>query len=248
MRQLLPDPIDDVDPLACYSADRRIAPEGSVWLLIDMVASLDGATSIGGRSAGLSSPGDRSVFHALRAVADAVVVGAQTARAERYQLPNVPAQVAEARVAAGRRPAPELVVVSQSLRFPDDQPFLAADGRRAVIATATEVDPARLAGVSTRAQVIEVGRDAVDPARLMAWFADRGHRIVVCEGGPTLNGRLLAADLVDEICLSIAPVAVSGASSRAVVGEVQQVPTHFRIARVLEQGGTLFVRYVRDGQ
>lgn len=248
MRQLLPDPIDDIDALACYAADRRDAPEGSVWLLIDMVASLDGATSVEGRSAGLSSPGDRSVFHALRAVADAIVVGAQTARSERYRLPSLPDPIAEKRVAAGRRPAPELVVVSHRLRFPDDPPFLTSDGPRAVIATATDADPARLAELSARAEVIAVGRDTVDPALLLAALAGRGHRVVVCEGGPTLNGVLLEADAVDEICLSIAPIAVSGAASRAVVGDVGRVPTRFDVARVLEQDGTLFVRYVRRGQ
>lgn len=245
MRQLLPEPLDDVDPAATYAADDRGSTRSRPWVLLDMVASLDGAVSVEGRSGGLSSPGDRAVFHGLRALADAVLVGAGTARAERYGPTRVPPEVVERRLAAGQAAQPELVVVSASLSFPDDQPFLAATGGRPVIATVAAADPARRAALAERVELVDVGDDAVDPVRLVAALGHRGHRVVLCEGGPTLNGTLAEHDLVDEICLSVSPLAVSGTAGRIVHGPPLDPPHRFALERVLEEDAVLFLRYVR---
>lgn len=245
MRQVLPRAIDDVDPAAVYAADARPAPPGRPWVLLDMVASADGAVSVAGRSGGLSSPGDRAVFHGLRALADAVLVGAGTARAERYGPTRLAPEVVERRVAAGRAPQPELVVVSASLAFPDDQPFLGDAGGRAVIATVRDADPDRRAALGARAELLDVGDHAVDLSLLLATLAVRGHRVVLCEGGPTLNGALAAEDLVDELCLSVAPLVVSGSAGRIVEGPALPTPQDLVLDRVLEQDGSLFLRYVR---
>lgn len=245
MRQVLPHPIDVVDPAAAYAADARPTPPDRPWVLLDMVASLDGAVSVGGRSGGLSSPGDRAVFHGLRALADAVLVGAGTARAERYGPTRVPPAVVARRVADGRAPQPELVVVSASLSFPADQPFLTAAGAPAVVATVVDADPVRRAELAGRTELLDVGEGSVDPGRLLSALAARGHRVVLCEGGPMLNGALAEHDLVDEVCLSMAPLAVGGAAGRILEGPALDPPHPFALDRVLEEDGVLFLRYLR---
>src|SRR3954452_1911959 len=88
MRRLLPDVADDIDLAEAYveSARRRVGDRP--WLLVNMIASLDGAIALGERSGGLGGPADQRVFMHLRDLADVIIVGAGTARAERYGPPR----------------------------------------------------------------------------------------------------------------------------------------------------------------
>lgn len=244
MRQLLPYPAPDVDVLATYAADARPARPDRPWVLLDMVASADGAMTVDGRSRGLSSPGDRLVFHSLRVLADVILVGAGTARAERYGPPRLPEDAQRARVAADRPPQPTLVVVSASLHFPDDQPFLQAGAPRPTIATVGTADPAQRAALAERADVLVAGEQALDPAALLRALRSQGHEVVLCEGGPTLNGALAARGLIDEVCLSVAPLMVSGPAGRIVDGPQLAAPATMTLDRALEEDGTLFLRYL----
>lgn len=245
MRAILP-PTGEVDDVAAvYAADHRPPPSGRPWVLLDMVCSIDGAVAIDGHSAGLSSAGDRRVFHALRSLADVVVVGAGTARAERYGAPRSSDDEALARRARGRPPTPELVVVSRSLDFPEDQPFL-DQGGPVVVATSARAHTGRRGALTDRdVEVVVVGDDDVEPVALTAMLAARGHAIALCEGGPTLNGVLLAADVVDEICCTISPLAVAGPSGRIVSGADPVTPREFRLDRLLTEASSLFSRWVR---
>src|SRR3990172_11815904 len=80
---LYPQPgvIDDLVGLVMGS-DR--AATGRPWVMINMVASIDGATTVQGRSTGLGDEDDLAMFKALRAVPDVILVGAGTVRAEDY--------------------------------------------------------------------------------------------------------------------------------------------------------------------
>ena len=85
MRQIFPGGNTLTDRrLAALYAYPEVPPSGR-WLRANMVTSLDGAAALNGRSGGLSGEGDRQVFALLRALADVIVVGAGTARAERYE-------------------------------------------------------------------------------------------------------------------------------------------------------------------
>jgi len=71
--------------------------------------------------------------------------------------------------------------------------------------------------------------------------------VCILEGGPTLNGQMLAADLVDEVCLTIAPRFIAGRSDRVAEGPwAVREPWH--LAHVCEQDGYLFVRYLRGAE
>jgi riboflavin-specific deaminase-like protein len=243
MQRLLPPPAGATTPEEAYTV-RRPAPAGRPWVLLDMVASLDGATAIDGRSGGLGGPGDKAVFHTLRGLADVILVGAGTARAEHYGPPRVPEAVQEVRVLRGQQALPRIAVVSRSLDLPADSRLFEADPPPIVI-TAPGTALARRAELAQRADVLLAGQtDDVDLAAALGSLREMGHEVVVCEGGPVLNGQLLAAGLVDELCLTVAPLIVSGPSARAVVGPAV-APVGFELAHVLEQDGELFLRAVR---
>ena len=88
--------------------------------------------------------------------------------------------------------------------------------------------------------------DDVDLPAALAALAERGIGVVLCEGGPMLNGHLLADDLVDEWCLTIAPLLAAGDSDRAAKGAALPAGAlDFGLDRLLEADGFLFARYLR---
>lgn len=217
------------------------------WLRANMVSSLDGAASFAGRSQPLSSPADMRVFGVLRALADAVVVGAQTVRQERYGPVRARPAFAERRAAAGQPPAPALAVVSASLDLDFDQPLFTAPVVPTLVLTGAaappdRVDAARRAG----AQVVFAGEGAaVEPERVPHLLAARGLRRLLTEGGPKLLGEFLAADVLDELCLTLSPRAVAGAAARVSDAPWLAAPTEFTLCSVLAESGFLFTRYQR---
>lgn len=139
MRMLWPearDPLDDA------GIDDAYAWPPGLWLRANMVSTADGAArSPDGLSAGISSPVDKRVFGRLRGLADAILVGAGTVRAEGYR-PARPKRSFEARrAAAGQRPAPVIVVVTRSLDLAPDLPLFAGPVERPVVLTCSGADP-----------------------------------------------------------------------------------------------------------
>ena len=217
--------------------------------MINMISSADGATIVDGSSETLSSPADRAVFSAVRACADWIVVAAGTARAERYGLPRPKAAVQKARVARGRSERPLLAVASMSLDLPSDLPMFVdqqADDDPPVIFTgsgtpADVVD--RFQGV---AEVVRASSLRPTPAEILAELGRRGAEVVLCEGGPSLNAQFVDAGVVDELCLSVAPLLVGGYSPRMTQGS--HLPTVLRmdLDHLLEADDMLFIRYLLE--
>ena len=211
-----------------------------------MVSSVDGATAVEGRSGGLGGPADRRLFVAIRSVADVILVGASTVRAEGYGPPRMPDAVQEARVLRGQAPVPRLAVVSASLRLDLTGPLFADQAEQTIVVTTPAADRARRSEIAARADLLLAGQTArVDMAEMLRSLGEMGARIVVAEGGPSLNGQLLDADVVDEWRLSLSPVLVGGQAKRAIEGPAPATPHEMRLDRVLEDDGALFVRYVR---
>lgn len=238
MRRIFPPPSQaEVDPADCYAfpADR--------WLRLNMVASVDGAIRVEGVSGGLSGAGDRRVFHVLRGLADVILVGAATVRAEGYG----PARPREgwARLRAGRPPTPPIAVVTRRIDLDLDGPlFTAAEPHaRPIVITTAAAPAARLAQARRVAEVIVAGADRVDPRRAVAALHERGLGRILCEGGPVLNGLLAAAGLVDEVCLTVSPLLLGGDAARILDGA--PVRTGLTLVQILEEDGFLFCRYHR---
>lgn len=245
MRQLLPTDVAEVDPLPLYLGASRPAPDGRPWVVVGMVASVDGATAVDGRSGPLGGPADRIVFRAVRALADLILVAAGTARTERYGPVQLADEARDARVDAGRSPEPpRIAVVTASLDL--DVERLRGDGPAPVVYTVDDADPARRARAARHADVRVAGSGRVDVARVLADLHADGAGVVVCEGGPSLNAALVDADVVDEWCVTLAPAVAGGDSARLVDGAAPlSAPRPLRLESLLAEDGVLFGRWRR---
>lgn len=212
----------------------------------NMVASADGGVSLNGRSGPLSGPADRMVFAVLRSLADVILVGAGTARAEHYR----PVRDTEvwADLRTGRPPAPAIAVVTASLdlkacaRLLTDAPAHA----KTIVLTTAAAPADRRAAIDDQAIVIVAGRQQVDPASMVAGLAGLGHQNVLIEGGPNLLGQLAGADLMDELCLTISPV-LAGSEPGRILGDgaTGAAGRRLNLAHVLADEGYLLCRYQR---
>jgi riboflavin biosynthesis pyrimidine reductase len=238
-----------LDDAALVELYRYPALEDRAWLRSNFVTSLDGAIAgPDGRAGSLNTESDQHLFALHRALADAVVVGAGTARQEGYRAVDLATWQRDLRVAEGLAPFPTLVIISASAGL-DPEVGSAADGDGGpvmVITTpgkpADELRPLRDAGIEV--VVSETGE--LDLATLIDQLAGAGLPRLLCEGGPTLHGRLLAARLVDELSLTLAPVVVGGSGTRTT-GGVAMDPADFALRFALfADDGTLFTSYRRD--
>lgn len=232
------------DPLEPYLAVDRGDPQGECWVMGHMVAGVDGTAAVDGRVGPLSTAPDQSLFRRMRRLADVVLVGAQTIRQEGYAPIHLDDDARRARVDAGLPPTPPLAIVSGSLRLNwQGRPFTEAPAHaRTMVVTCAQADPGRLAEARQVADVVVAGQDRVDPRLAVAALAELGHRVVVCEGGPTWLGELAAAGRLDELCLSVAPV-MGGDRLPVAVTPPGAGVTEFELRHVLAEHGTLFLRY-----
>jgi riboflavin-specific deaminase-like protein len=244
VRQLLPTSLDHIDPMALHAAARRDAPPGRPWVAINMVASVDGATAVEGVSGGLGSPADKATFRAIRAIADVILVAAGTVRAESYGPPRPSPAVQAQRIARGQAPYPRMAIVSRQLDLDPTMAVFADAPEPPLVLTIEHAPAAAVERLRQVAEVCRLGTDGVDLVGSLALLGDRGQRVVVAEGGPSLNGQLIAADLVDEVNLTVSPQLVGGRSARFAVG-ADAVPTHLTLRHLWLDGEVLLARYVR---
>ncbi|MFE3070514.1 pyrimidine reductase family protein [Streptomyces sp. NPDC059247] len=236
-----------LDELADAYAYPELPSGGKSWLRANMVSSLDGAGQHDGRSQPLSSETDMRIFGTLRGLADVVVVGAETVRLEGYRPARAREAFAARRAAAGQGPAPAIAVVSASLALDFTLPLFTSPLVPTLLLTGATAPPERVrAARDAGVEVVVAGDGAgVDPARVVAALAARGLRRQLTEGGPRLLGQFVAADVLDELCLTLSPTMTAGGAQRIAGGPSVTVPTRFQVASVLERDGFLFTRYLR---
>jgi riboflavin-specific deaminase-like protein len=227
------------EELASRMRLHELAPPDRPYLGINMVSSLDGKATLDWRTKGLSTEVDRRLFHHLRTQADAVMVGAGTAREERYGRITKNDELRQKRQNEGLVPDALAVVVSGRLELPPDLPLLNDPEQRVVIATGSD---AELPGIQGDVEYARVGDDL---PRLMAYLHERhGVRSVLCEGGPTLNSFLFAAGLVDELFLTLNPKVLGGASALTIVAGRELVePAEPTLVSVAEHESELYTRW-----
>ena len=229
----------DAEALTAYYP-RDAAPV----LRVNFVSSIDGAVTVDGFSAGLSGPGDKVIFGTLRMQCDALVVAAGTVRTENYDALRLDPAGRAWRTAHALPEFPLMVVVSGSLDLDPAQEVFADAPVRPVVLTHAGADPARRAAIAEVADVLAVGGDAVDLPAAVAALHHRGATQVLCEGGPHLLGALTAADLVDELCLTVSPLLAGGAAGRIATGPPGP-PRRMALRHVLAEDDMLFLRYAR---
>ena len=225
------------DIISRYLADPRPARGDRPWITLGMISSLDGSATIEGGSTGLGGPPDRAVFRALRAMSDLIVVGATTMNTEGYRSVRLPDDLRSWREEQGMTPVPGLAIVSRSLDLEMSESLLAS---RPTILTCRSAPAGRLDELAPVADIVIAGEAEVDVTTAMRELAARGAERVVLEGGPTLNGRMAA--LIDEVCMTIAPVLVGGSGPRIVTGGGEVRPA--TLARVVESESFLLLRYL----
>ncbi|MEU5550211.1 MULTISPECIES: pyrimidine reductase family protein [unclassified Micromonospora] len=232
-----PGPVDDDALTALYRrADRP-------HLRMNFVTSVDGAVSLDDYSAGLSGEPDKRVFGLLRMLCDALLVAAGTLRHEGYRAIRLDERRRAWRRRHGLTEYPTLVVVSASGRLDPEQAAFADAPVRPLVLTRSDAVPPT--GLSTVADVVPCGDDRVDLVAGLAEMRRRGLDQVLCEGGPHLFGALTADDLVDEVCLSVAPLLAGAGAGRITAGDPSPA-RHLPLRHVLHAAdGTLLLRYAR---
>lgn len=193
----------------------------------NMVATVDGAASGGdGLSGSVSGEADKRVFATLRRLADVVLVGAGTARAEGYRPAALP-----------------IAVVSGRLDLDLAAPLYTAAEHRTLVITCRSAPAAALEHAASVADVLICGEERVDVAAAVTALHERGYDHILCEGGPTLLRQVVAAGLLDELCLTLAPVLAGGDAGRILGGDPLTGARRVSLTQLLVDDGWLFARY-----
>jgi riboflavin-specific deaminase-like protein len=218
---------------------RERAPEDRPFLYLNMVASVDGRASFEGRTQGLGSETDTLLLTELRALADAVLVGTATVRAEGYGRMVRNAERVARREAAGLSETPLTVLISRSFDLPWDAGLFAAADQPVIVYSGAGGEPPDVAAP------LEVVRMAdPHPRAVMADLRARGVRALLCEGGPTLNSALLEAGVVDELFLTLSPMLTGDPGApRIVEGLGLADPLRLTLEWVLRHRDELYLRY-----
>lgn len=236
------DTIDRAELIAryAYPAER--------WVRANMIASADGGATSAGTSGGLGGDGDKALFSVLRELADVILVGAATVRAEDYSGASPTDDQRAAREARGQAAVPPIAMLTRSGSVDPDAAVFHHTEVTPIVFTSAAAAPQTRHALGGLAEVIDVsGQDpeSLDLARALRVLTDRGLGRVLAEGGPGILGRLIGDGLLDELCLTVAPVLVGGAAGRIVTGDGDD-RTRLSLQQVLsDDDGYLFLRYAR---
>jgi riboflavin biosynthesis pyrimidine reductase len=211
----------------------------------NFVASVDGSATAAGRTRDLGGPADLLVFDLLRQLSDVVVVGAGTVRDEGYGPMRLGDEAVAWRRAAGLPDHPVFAIVSGALRLDPTSSAFADAPVRPIVLTHDDAPRDARARLDEVADVVSCGRDRVDPHLLVGALAGRGLTQVHTEGGPALLGDLVAADVVDELCLTVSPNLEGGAGPRIVAAREAVALAGLALDHVLLSGDMLLTKWSR---
>lgn len=220
-------------------------PAGRAHVRSNFVSSLDGAAELDGTSGALGGEADRAVFATLRQLCDVVLVGAGTARTENYGGVVVSQPRQAERVRTGQAAVPPVAVVTASLDLDPEARLFGGAEVRPIVLTCAAAPEARKAALRAVADVHECGDKVVNPTLAVAQLVELGLPRVLTEGGPRLHAQLAAAGLLDELCLTVAPVLAGPGRTSVVAGDPWPAPTGFHLGHVLAADDFLFLRYRR---
>lgn len=215
--------ITDADLAELYAP-----PAGQPWLRVGMVSTVDGsATGDDARTASINNAADHRVFQTLRSLADVIIVGAGTAKSEKYAPTDVP-----------------IVLVSRKAQVPES--LQGAPAGSVYLATCSRSDGLPAAReILGDEHILELGSHRVDLPQLKAALVDRGWMSQLCEGGPHLSRDMVFQGCVDEVAATTVPRLVAGAYPRTTEGAPINVP--LELTMLLEDSGTLFGRWALGG-
>lgn len=212
------------------------------WTRAMMLTTLNGAIAgPDGRSGSISSDTDHLIFGEARRLADAILVGAGTVRAEGYHAVRARPEYEQARSAAGLKPAPVLVIVSRSLELPWQDPLFSEAYQQPIVLTDTDDRPGQPSAAPPGSDVERL--PDLDGATIIGALRSRGLARIVCEGGPQLLTALAVADQIDEYDVAIAPL-LTGTGQGIVNGPMGDIK-RLRLTQVIADDGFVFAKYLR---
>lgn len=231
---VLPDDLDELD---------RFYGDAPIGVRANMIFSTDGAAAFRGRTRSISDPADQMLLGQLRSYSDVILVGSGTVAAESYGPVKVSDQQRARRAARGQDNDPRLAVItargslSPELRIFSGPPPLIITGR---FGLENRPDLAELG------EVIIAGDETVDPVAMISALRDAGYGRVLCEGGPYLLSSLIDGDLVDDMCLTVAPYLAGSQPTTMQPASNRNTPTRLELRHVLFRDGLLYTRYSRQ--
>lgn len=230
--------VSDIAELAALYAE---PPDG---VRVNMIFSADGAAVFGGRAGPLSGEVDQQLLKILRGFADVVLVGAATARAENYG----PVQLSDAQRARrqrdGRSKPPPIAVISRSGVLPHR--LVSDPGQPPLLVTCADSAARHNRNSDQRCGVLVAGEDTVDVARAVALLRAHGLSRILCEGGPSLLDELVDADVIAEVCVTLAPkLAASQPAGHRHRPSRLPLPAALRLQHAMARDDYLFLKYRR---
>ena len=219
LTRVVPGPVEEIDLDDRARLLEAYAPPRTPWFRFNLITSVGGsAAGSDGTSESLTNPADRRLLGVIRELADIVLVGAQSVRAEGFQLP--------------RRARLAVVTTSGDLH---GHRIDSTEGRVYVVCPASAAD--RAAASIPGAEIITIaGKGTLAPAAIVAALHERGFTSIVCEGGPSLVAQFVVASLVDELCLSTSPTL--GGPSLPLLGHEEIDPVRLELSQLLVDGAS----------
>lgn len=227
----------------------RSVPDAAPYVAVNMVTTLDGKVSVGGKASPIGSVVDRLIMRNIRCAVDAVLVGAGTVRAEEMNL-TVPAELSERRRAAGLSGQPLGVILAGTGELPLERKVFRTEGQRVFVVAGKATPESTLREASTLGiGILRAKRRVPDPPEILGLLRERlDVSTVLLEGGPTVNGSFLSAGRVDELFLTLTPK-ISGSRQDALTlvtpGQAEPSTTRFDLESVHSSTaeGELYLRY-----
>lgn len=218
---------------------RERAPERRPFTFLNFVTTLDGKAAVGGTTRLLGATADLEMLLELRMLADAVLIGTGTLRAEGYDRLLRGERRRERRRAAGLPEDPTAVLLTRGGDVPWEAALFQAPEQPVIVYTAAALDPPP---VPAPVEVVRLPDPS--PAAALADLRRRGVAALLCEGGPTLARALVEDGLVDELFLTLAPLLTAEEHAPCLLeGEALTAITTLRPHWVLRSGDELFLRY-----
>ena len=155
--------------------------------MLNMIASSNGLATLDGLSGKLGGDEDRELFRTLRGIADFILVGLKTVSEERYNPPKIDN-------------------TTNSLEIDPEIPLFASELYSPILVTSKSSPSEKRESLAKRYEVVLSGEDRVDFKKAINALTEGKGEIVLVEGGPSINRQLVAADLFDELCITVSPL------------------------------------------
>ncbi|MFC0581343.1 dihydrofolate reductase family protein [Micrococcoides hystricis] len=219
------------------------------WCRFNFVSSADGAATVRGHSSGLGSDADKRLLQVLRWNADVLLLGSGTIMAEEYVGSLISDAGVQWRRERGLSPHPAIAVLTTTASIAHEYPqFFDKSPVPPMVFTTTQAAEEDLAALEGKAVVHQGQTPQLSPHKVLSTIEKAGHRAIHSEGGPSIFARFVAADVVDQLCLTFSPMLVgSGPRRIADAGDhpFTHGPRNLRLDSILQADDMLFLSYRR---